>query len=456
MHALAYGASQTAPLNNEVSAVGHDQGATIAPKAKVLLYSHLPKTGGSTLAANFTRCRDAGKSFFHLSLGGRRAVGLDRQFEMSSDLANDIIVAGHQVDEGLVAWFPEGTQFRFGTTIREPLNRMRSQYNMRLGNSRISGDLEAYVSQVNNPTCQWFVKKFPSFVADVFAPMLDQAKQVLAQFSDILTLERAADLFPRFMATVGCEYDPTLTRNQSGVNYADVGGKQSVSNKAVSDSLSRDLALYQSCVPVVHRFGYSAQVPKIRTYHLWWRNLLNSYANASKLAAKERLRDSVSGHPILGAATDSNSDRTQIRQRAIEALYDNISWIHESPGRIANAVDLLRFGLHRAPPVGSDGILGILNDAWHNDLRGSPLRAKSQAWCDLPRAHNEVALGQGAYFEAIGETELAQESLLAACQLAPTRARPFRMLERLSNTLSDVEMADKCQAKLAELKPDNR
>ena len=46
-----------------------------------ILFSHLPKTAGSSLVANLQSCLDEGSNFFHLDPNGRKRNSITVQFE---------------------------------------------------------------------------------------------------------------------------------------------------------------------------------------------------------------------------------------------------------------------------------------------------------------------------------------------------------------------------------------
>lgn len=423
--------------------------------SQVTVFSHLPKTGGMTLIANIERSRKVGEDFFHASYNGRKHRALRTQCEdmLASRIPANLVLAGHQTSESLLSLVAQSADIDLVTTLRHPLSRGKSHFSMKKSSKRgLKQDLSGFLRESRNPMCRHYISKFPSLIGSPFFTLAEQAENVLSHFSMILLQENAAADFPRFMGSIGGEFDSKLSKNRAGFDYADATQSAKFSQDDLDLGLGQDLALYQR-IASSRKPGAALSykpLPTPAAPHCWWRNLLRRLQQESDGAHRLHIHNTLASNRILFPATAPEIDPAKMGRRAALAIIDNIEWIERKPERLANALEVLTtFGVPKRPL--SDGPLALLLKKAVAAKCESLTHFADEAWLDIQSEHVAIVMAQGHLMKSQGFADKAKALYFRACGLAPSSKKPFVALGKLAQQTDDMGLAVQCAQKVQEM-----
>lgn len=423
--------------------------------SRVTVFSHLPKTGGTTLLANIQRHRQVGEDLFHVSYNGRKHAALCIQCEdaLESRTPANLVLAGHSASEGFLSLLAQSADVDLVTTLRHPLSRAKSHFSMKKSSVKgFNGDFSGFLREGNNPMCRHYISRFPSLIGSPFLTLAKQAENVLSHFSMILFQENAATDFPRFINSIGGKFDSKLSRNRAGIDYADRTQNAKFSPNDLDVGLSQDLSLYERIASSTSQgAGLPCNpLPTPTAQHCWWRNLLRRLQRENDEALRLHIHNTLAANRILFPATAPEIDPSKMGRRAALAVIDNIEWIEGNPARLANALEVLTtFGVPKRPI--SNGPLARLLQKSLDAKCETLKRFVDGAWLDLQPVHLDIILAQGHQVKSEGCSDKAKALFLRACQLAPINPPPFVALGKLAHQTGDMGLAVQCAQKLQEL-----
>lgn len=160
----------------------------------VFIGVHIPKTAGTTLIKILEK--EFGFNGFHQTTNLQRNADLGIPFiEEMHDISNYKVLFGHHLDEKTLFQFLNRNIYLF-TFIREPIQRILSQYRFCLGLAKrqntkpVSFD-SFYSGLQKNLLCNWIISRFPSFLddKDISLPLHQKAIKILRCFRFICSTE---------------------------------------------------------------------------------------------------------------------------------------------------------------------------------------------------------------------------------------------------------------------------
>ncbi|MGR0278167.1 tetratricopeptide repeat protein [Marinomonas dokdonensis] len=428
-----------------------------------ILFPHLPKTAGQTLVENIKSCKGVGDEFYHLAPNGRALDALKMQLEFK-DSYNDLILFGHNVDEGLLLKISDPDVSLF-TSLRSPLDRVISSYNMKVNAFPELGshiELENYVKKRHSYICKWYCALFPSFISDPFDPCVDQAINILEHFSDVYFQEKIDVDYERFMALIGGSFDSSLSKNRSGISYPK--NTTSEKNSCYKKFLKNDFILYDH---FYNNSNVKRIIPdEVYSYHKWYLSILNK-SNAN-VAIYNNKNTSESDKVIAYERLESLKSSTKQSKILTSILKDDHSFFAfeflECIDDLEECDSMNIFDIYKFIPfdkikskIAISPLSQIVLDASKSESAKSFLDVESDAWLDVCSRHPLVAINKSRIYESNGDLVAAEKELLKLCQLAPHQERSFIFLAKFYEKHGDDGgRFRKCVDKILDLDPDNK
>lgn len=183
-------------------------------KPKAYIYSHIPKTGGTSLEHQLSNQLKYGTEFYHFYPRSRWNHPETLQFEVNlkSLQEQDILLFGHNVNEGTIKLLPNH-EVQLYTALRNPLKRLLSHFDMVKSVGNFTEASNVFIKRRGNFMCKWLVEKFPSFSKDIYQPIYLQAAETLSHFEEVFIAEKSAVDYNKFMKAMKCSYDHELRTN---------------------------------------------------------------------------------------------------------------------------------------------------------------------------------------------------------------------------------------------------
>lgn len=164
-------------------------------KPPVIVFPHIPKTGGTTLLYHFRQnFGDAAIFIYGPHARARRFFqGLPQPEDMETfDWSQMRVIQGHGVDLGVLGMLPKGNA-RFLVVLRHPVGLTRSRFAHKaqiLASRGIELTSEQFMrAEQGNGQCRMLIQKFGALVDDPTASLSEQAFSVLRHFHYVYTTE---------------------------------------------------------------------------------------------------------------------------------------------------------------------------------------------------------------------------------------------------------------------------
>jgi|GEM_PF-4769704 len=429
---------------------------------KLILFPHLPKTGGSSLANNIITKFENEIEYFRLAPKGRKETYLKRQFELTENLDTpQLILFGHDVDEGLLNYC-QYDEIDLFTTLRHPLKRMVSHFN------NVSNNLEdrsltfdKFLSQKVNPSCIWYIRKFPSLIKNPFLPFLIQSLNIFSHFSSVFFTENSKDDFDRFMNILGEKFDPTLNINLGGISYPIVSTKEKVKSDNIMMNLNQDLQLYNAMQEMQSTLVTHNPLPKKKwKFHRWMITIINNtiWKTTSKDAVLKSTKDSFL-EPIIKDQIEQSELNLQV---LLQSIYEIQGFDNLNDEEKANILDVANFAIkncEQAPFKNSSTKTKLQEILEINYAQKNRDIAKNiDIWDELPTNNEIVIQGHINTHLKHQNLEKAKEYLIKYCQISPFKHQPFFKLGRFyaKHCPEKEQEIIRCAQKVIEFYPKNK
>lgn len=423
-----------------------------------IIFPHLPKTAGTSMAWALRTVLTEGQELFHLDPNGRTA-NIPSQFETFSD--NDCkFVFGHQVTEALI----QSESDFIATTLRHPASRLISHFNMKVSSGKFTGNFENYMTQSTDPMCRWYVACFPSYVNDPFSSLLDQATEILACFDQVLFQETFTEDFEKLMETV-LPGQPVEIGNQNaaGKSYQKISSTLEDSITNWYGWFKQDLLLYKRFLEKDKMKTESSILPGTQIFHRWWRPVASTW-QVKSVPIRQKLAESFNQHELMSALMrEAYNSNTNLNH----ALLDQLKWFcNQNMGRddLLNCLDMLltiqpqelQVAIERADMSDVQTPLAILLKEYYKQSKQKTLQLSqtlSDVWFELPANDARIYEGRANYYLSNNDQASAEKALIAAAALGPHRAAPYKKLGTLYETQAAKAQLLCCAEKVLELNP---
>lgn len=246
-------------------------------KHTIHLFSHLPKTGGTTIRKVIEANYKMGNNYFHFAINGFKTMSkigkspYDSLAHLDKITGDNLILFGHRVNESML-YNKMHYKVEITTMLRHPFSRVVSQYYMRKNSEKHSDfkDINRYLSKsTKDVMCKFFIKKFPSFVSNPFASLFNQARDVLQHFNNISFLEDAPNSFQKTLNIFDLKYDSAFDSNMNSEKTFRKTVTTEDINSNFHSNFRQDLELYYS-IKENHDTRIVKQIPSVILLPNYW------------------------------------------------------------------------------------------------------------------------------------------------------------------------------------------
>lgn len=428
----------------------------------LILFPHLPKTGGSSLANNIISKLKNETEYFRVAPKGRKDPQLNKQFETTLPFSSErLLLFGHGVSEGVFNYV-EYEKLSIYTNLRHPLMRLVSHFNNMSNdqdNSKISFD--SYLSEKINPSCLWYIRKFPSFIDDPFSSKLIQCLDIFSYFKDIYFVENSEKDFTRFMKIFEKKFDKNLNINIGGVDYIKRSKTETVYCESIYKNLNHDNSIYQLMQNYKSVFLNKKAVPKKTwKYNRWMMPVLNNaFWNGED---KDQIIKTIKGS-VLESILQDQLNQTKINLHILLQSIYNINNFHSlTDDEQANILDLTNFAIKSKGRLKNKN--GIPNSAIQEIILKSnrnminDITKNINIWNELPCNNEFVIIGQINTSLASKNLSLSENYMIKYCKISPHKIQPFLKLGRFYSQYFPEKENEilKCAEKVLEFEQTNK
>ena len=435
-------------------------------KHTVHLFSHLPKTGGTTIKNELLAHHKLGENFFHFAINGFKIMShigkspFDTLAHFQKSEGDKIILFGHKVNEGLLHNHLD-SEIILSTMLRHPFSRCVSQYYMKKnGDPNFSVSMENFLAKFNNSMCQFFVKRFPSLTLDPFTNISQQAFNVLCHFDNVFFLEDAPDSFDKMLDVYGLSYNPIYNANiASNKGYKKIVLIEDL-NQTFFENLRPDLELYYR-LKNREEGKKSKDLPTNFQLPNYWLVFFVKKLLAQKEFAQPYF-NSLQSAPLRKLL------KPQLQFDSIDYKVLLLSLIEvESEGNLTtelkdNFFDLFNyilFKINTLPSIPSELVNTFYGSIVHNlNIKSSKSLEDldEQLINALPNNHLSSLIAKSKVSQLKKDFESATSLLMDAVRTYPTEVKTFEKLFYLSKKTNNKELSQKCFNKVIELSQTNK
>lgn len=422
----------------------------MAPKAYI--YSHIPKTGGTSLEHQLSNQRNYGTDFYHFYPRSRWNHPDILQFEVNlAQLKNqDVLLFGHNVNEGTIKLLPDH-EIQLFTTLREPIKRILSQFNMVKSEGNFPGQSNDYIKHKGNFMCKWLVENFPSFTADIYTPIHEQAEEILRHFDAIYFAENSDADFHDFMTRMNCSYD-----HQKRTNVKPYSKQPHVWKEGEDLSLyfESDTKLYNKFFGKNDKDRKDVAREKILIHHLWFKRFIVAYFMQEKSVQMNMIK-TLNNHHLTNflISEDVDSNKNIFR------------WLNEIPEEnlssfeLENIIDLVGYLQNKSKD--KNLVTGIAKNRMAELFKRATIKAQHISlvddliWEEFPDDVKYKFLGLAQYYISINDYEKAIQQLEESCKRFKTLIPIFLNLGKAFEKIDNKQKAHECALKIKSLKEDH-
>ena len=407
----------------------------------IILFPHLPKTGGSSIQNNFHHHWTQGEEFYHLGPGGMKVLVDYPQYDMCRNTKKHKVIFGHAVDESLYRRYPNRI-IELHTTLRHPLKRMISHYNHSQKDTINPITLDRYMYVKRNASCAWYVAKFPSLVKNVFDPLVIQATTVLDHFDQIYYTEQLNEQIEKLFERYNISFDPQRNINIGGVHYDKVSLNQTLQSDSCLSHVHDDMILYRHFL--AHKPKMTPFEPKSRIYHSWFMPVLNNlfFNHMDRSTLIRTLKGSVLAKILKDSRDSKTLDALGVMHILIDTYHEYKTYAYHEENCVEVMDWLLSFEIDWPQrSIDQTNPLSVLyrGIATHKYTKLSDII--SEVWFDMSDKSIIVLNGRiTTMMESHRAKDDLYNTLLHAVKLRPHQANGFR---RLARCIEDYELDDR-------------
>lgn len=426
---------------------------------KVQVYSHIPKTGGTTIKHALEEDYILGENYFHFAVNGIKALVKSKGFTPFEKYINlqqfdgrNLILFGHKVNEGMFKNFPID-KVEISTILRHPYKRLVSQYFMRLNANDLDykKSFQQFMESQTSSVCKFFISRFPSFIENPYDSFLIQARSILSCFDQIEILEDAPHSFERILSRYETQYDNSLHSNKNDrPNYAKEIGLDQIDENLYS-FISNDIQLYNEVVNKQIEFNHKKPTQILRP-NLWLKFLFRN-----SLMFRDKILPAIK-EPVVLHLLDNQTEKEGISFiNVIDSLcsiedFDNLSYDLK-----VNLFDVFIWALlklKKIPSYSNKGkknifikIIDILTVKGTSDIQF----ITDPIVLEFPDENYTCQISKINYFDSIGDIENRLKYINLAMKTYPLEGLPFYKMYQYALEVEDSLIIKDCYFKLLEL-----
>lgn len=427
-------------------------------KNKILFYSHLPKTAGTSMKHSLLKNYTLGEDFFHLAINGildvirTRGECVYETIENLNELKDGTILFGHRVDESFWSQINTDTEVIMSTMLRHPFQRMVSAYYMKRNSDNFTQSFDEFYRSRPNLICKFYVSRFPSLISNAFDSLLNQSKEVLDHFNLVEVLEHPGSV-QNIMSQFGLKEEKIVRINVSTSRSIPKTLTLENIDFNIFTGMDSDLMLYEHYRKKnTNKHLSIAKKPiKPRIWLYKYLKLINI-----KQEYKTEIINSIKTPELKKLAIISGGEKQNNSFNLIEKIIDTYPDAIGQSNLAHNIFDVLQSNFNQCRPQ-----LQSYNnkDSFYSKILYELInygKIKDKGIIDkLPNNLRSSMIHKINFLIDQKKFDEAKEELNHACRHFPDKTWPFKKLHNLAKLTGDKNIMEKSMFKIQDLDPYN-